>query len=266
MRDDQFHAADNECFATMITDVLALKDEGVLPPDLLAIDDEPNRALFADGMAGHIVTSTWSITGWQQTHPDFTNYTSIPVPLVDVDAPAKLYPQNPSGVFLSISTAAAEDPAVLDATWEWFKFIYSAEFAQIWAETGNGLSIFLEDDPTNFATQQNAGAFGTSSFFASDPEPQLARRNPDIGKLEQTLLGPTEADVLVGILSGQITAWQAALADLDARYTEAFETALADAVAAGANLTKEDFIVRDWEPSESYNVPLEPGHYPGAAS
>jgi len=188
------------------------------------------------------------------------------VPLVDVDAPAKLYPQNPSGVFLSISTAAAEDPAVLDATWEWFKFIYSAEFAQIWAETGNGLSIFLEDDPTNFATQQNAGAFGTSSFFASDPEPQLARRNPDIGKLEQTLLGPTEADVLVGILSGQITAWQAALADLDARYTEAFETALADAVAAGANLTKEDFIVRDWEPSESYNVPLEPGHYPGAAS
>ncbi|MDX1994722.1 MAG: extracellular solute-binding protein [bacterium] len=265
MRTGEFTAAENPCFETIITDLLRMRDDGILPPDMLAIDDEPNRALFAEDQVAHILTGVWAITGWEQTHPEFTNYTSVPVPLVGVDAPTKLYPQNPAGVFLSISTAAAEDPALLEATWEWYKFIYSEEFGRIWAETGNGLSIFTPGDPQQYATQQNAGAFASAQFFAPDPEPQLARRNPDVGRLEQTLIGPTEADVLVGIFSGQITDWREALADLDARYTEAFEIALEDAQAAGANLTIEDFIVRDWVPEEPYTTPLEPGHYPGAS-
>jgi ABC-type glycerol-3-phosphate transport system substrate-binding protein len=263
MRTGEFRASDNECFKTMITDLLRMRDDEILPPDLLAIDDEPNRALFAEGEVAHIVTGTWSITGWEQTHPDFNNYTSIPVPLVGRETPGNLYPQNPAGLWMSISTAAAEDPELLNAVWEWYKFMYSPEFARIWAEDADGISIFLEEDPSQYADQYNAGYFGTAAFFAPNPEPQLAMRNSDVGKLEQTLIGASEADVLVGIYSGQIEDWQAALEDLDSRYTEAFETALADAQAAGANLTKEDFIVRDYVPGEAYLQPLTPDHYPG---
>jgi ABC-type glycerol-3-phosphate transport system substrate-binding protein len=266
MRTGEFSAADNECIKTVINDVLRMRDDGVMPADALAIDDEPNRAMFAEGQVAHIITGTWSITGWEQTHPDFTNYTSIPVPLVNTDVPLHFYQSSPAGVNMSISSVAAEDPAVLEATWQWFKFIYSEEFGRIWAETGNGLSIFTPGEPTDYANQQNRGYFETANFFAPHPEGMLALRNPNVGKLEQTLVGPNEADVLLGIYSGQLTDVQAALEDLDQRYTTAFEQALADAQAAGIEVTKEDFIVRDWDPAQPYPHLLEPGYYPGAES
>lgn len=262
MRTGEFHGADNECVQTLITDLLRMRDDGVIPPNALSLDDEPNRAMFAEGQAAHIITGVWAISGWEQTHPDFTNYTSMPVPLVNVDAPQHYYAADAASVFMSISTVAAEDPAILEATWEWYKFIYSEPFAQIWSETGNGLSIFTPGEPGDYATQQNAGYFATANFVATHPEPMLARRNPAIGDLQQTLIGPSEIDILLGIYSGQIEDWEAALVDLDQRYTEAFAQALADAQAAGSEVTIEDFIVRDWDPTQPYTNLLEPGEYP----
>jgi ABC-type glycerol-3-phosphate transport system substrate-binding protein len=264
MRDGQYHSADNACIDTILGDLVQMRDDGILPPDLLSIDDEPNRAMFADGDVAQIITGTWSITGWEQTHPEFTNYTSIPVPLVDVETPQHFYQSDPAGVLFAISSAAAEDPAVLDATWRWYQFIYSSALGNIWAETGNGLSIFTEGDAAQFANLHNRGYFETAEFFAPHPEPQLARRNPAIGELQQTLIGPSELDILIGVFSGQITDWHAALADLDQRNTEALAIAIADAQAAGIDISLEDFIVRDWVPSEPYPNALVPGFYPGA--
>jgi ABC-type glycerol-3-phosphate transport system substrate-binding protein len=180
--------------------------------------------------------------------------------------PQHFYAATPASTFMSISSTAAEDPTKLEAVWKWYKYIYSPEFATVWSENGNGLSIFTPGDPTQYATQQNAGYFATASRFAAHPEPQLANRNPEIGQLQQTLIGPSELDILIGIYSGQITDIEGALADLDARNQEAFATGLADAAAAGVPITVEDFIVRDWVPNESYPVKLEPGYYPGASN
>jgi len=167
---------------------------------------------------------------------------------------------------MAISDTAAKDPDVLAATWEWFKFIYSPAYAKIWSDRGNGLSIFTPGDPNQYANQHNAGYYAGAKFFANTPEVQLSLRNPDISKLQQTLKGPSEGEVLTGLYSRQLTDVNAALADLDARYTAAFNQALSDAQGAGAKITAEDFIVRDWTPTKSYDIVLKPGYYPGAAS
>lgn len=263
MRTGEFTSSKNECFKTVINDLLKMRDDQITPPDMLTLDDEPVRALFAEDKVATVLTGIWAITGWEQTHKEFTNYSSLPVPLVNTDAPLQYYGSNPAGVLFAISSKTAEDPEKLAAVWDWYKFIYSPEFARIWADTGNGLSIFTPGEPSAYATQQNRGYFETSKFFAAHPEPQLTLRNAEIGKLQQTLIGPTEGEMLIGLYSGQLTDVDAALADLDKRYTEAFNKALEDAAAAGVSISKEDFIVRDWDPTKPYSSPLKPDYYPG---
>lgn len=263
MRTGEFKSAQNECIKTIFKDLLRMRDDKITPPDMLTLDDEPNRALFAENKVATAMTGVWAITGWAQTNKAFKNYTSIPVPLVNTDKPVQYYGRNPASVFYAISSSAAKDPDKLAMIWEWYKFIYSAEFATIWGDTGNGLTIFTPGDTSKYATFNNRGYFETAKFFANHPEQQLALRNPDIGKLQQTLIGPNEGEVLIGLYSGQLKDIDAALKDLDKRYTEAFEKALKDAQAAGIKIDKEDFIVRDWDPAKSYDTPLKAGYYPG---
>jgi ABC-type glycerol-3-phosphate transport system substrate-binding protein len=263
MRTGEFKAASNECIKTIYKDLLKMRDDKITPPDLLTLDDEPNRALFAEGKTATIMTGTWAITGWEQTHKDFKNYTSIPVPLVNTDKPLHWYPASPASRMFSISASAAKDPEKLAMVWEWYKFMYSASYATISSEMNKDVSIFTPGDPTKYANQQNRGYFDSARFFATHPEPLLTLRNADVGKLQQTLVGPNEGEILIGLYSGQLKDIDAALADLDKRYTEALDKAIADAQAAGAKITKEDFIVRDWDPTKPYDAPFGPGYYPG---
>lgn len=258
----EFTAAQNDCFKTLVGDLKRMIDDGVMAPNTLSLTDEQIRVMFAEGDVAHILGGVWIIPGFQQTHPDFTNYTSIVVPRYGNDIPQNGYGANAANNFISISRKASQDPAKLEMAWEWVKFLYSEEFGRIWAEKGNGPTIFTAGDLTSYSNTFNAGQFESVNFFR--PEPVLEMRNADVGFIEQTLIGPTETDVLIGILSGQIEDIEGALADLDARYEEAFVKALEDAVNAGYNLTREDFIVRDWDQSAPYLIPLTPGYYPEA--
>ena len=56
----------------------------------------------------------------------------------------------------------------------------------------------------------------------------------------------------MGVLSGQISDIGAALADLDARKMQALETGLSDAQAAGVEVSMEDYLFPDWNPTENY--------------
>jgi multiple sugar transport system substrate-binding protein len=92
--------------------------------------------------------------------------------------------------------------------------------------------------------------FSSTDLVRTYPEPTI--RKPELAQLQITLQGASPDDMIVGILSGQITDIDAALADLDQRKMQALETAIADAQAAGLDVSMEDFLFPDWNPLENY--------------
>jgi multiple sugar transport system substrate-binding protein len=63
---------------------------------------------------------------------------------------------------------------------------------------------------------------------------------------------PEIGDLLIGIYTGQIEDWRGALVDLDAAKQAALDAAIQDAIAAGADVSMDDFIFPDWVPTENY--------------
>jgi multiple sugar transport system substrate-binding protein len=238
----------NPCYKQVLTDLVALRDEGVIDEGTLSAsyDDEGARALFAEGGFAHLFAGEWVIPGFGQTHPDFADYTATHVPFPG-DAPASYFGGSVGGVNFVIN-AETEEP---EAAWALFKFLHSPEAAQIWSENGQGLVLKTPEPYDQYATNDAFNyIFSSTDLVRIYPEPAI--RNPNVAALQITLVGPSTDDVFVGVLSGQLTDIDAALADLDQRKTAALDTAIQDAQNAGLEVSREDFVFPDWVPTESY--------------
>lgn len=241
--------ASQPCFQQMLEGLVLMRDEDLILPETVAfaIDDEGARAMFAEGEFAHLLGGNWVIGGWASTHPAFTAFTAVPVPLVGVDEPISYFYSRPGGRWMGIN-AQTDYP---EEAWEFYKFMNSERFGQIWAEGGNGLSILSPGDPAQYATNDAWGnIFASSALRIPGPRPEI--RNPQVAEVAFTLIGPNENDVLLGIFSGQITDINATLVDLDERYTAALEQAIADAQAAGLDVSIEDYMFEDWDPTQPY--------------
>ena len=247
-RTGEFTFASNDCYKTVLNDLVMMTDEGLIHPasTSLSIDDEGARALFAEGEFAHLVAGEWVIAGWEQTHPDFASYTATNLPFPGGE-PESYFGAGVGGHWFAINA----DTDVPEAAWEFFKFLHSPEAGAIWARNGNGLVLNTPQPYDEFATNQAFEyIFNSSDLVRTLPEPTI--RTPALAEVQQTLIGPAPDDVMVGVLSGQITDVDAALADLDARKMQALQTGLADAQAAGVDVSMDDYLFPDWNPAENY--------------
>lgn len=244
----QFEWASNQCISDLLDTLIMIRDEDLMLPDTLMIDDEQARAFFAEDEFAHLIGGTWIMPGWADTHPDFTNYTAMEFPLVNAEEQGGGFYVSGGGRFLGINPNT-EHP---EAAWEFYKFMHSETFGQLWAETGNGLAIMTPGEVEDYEAFTPAwqNIFAMSEDVFNSPQPAVV--NPDIAQVEITLIGPWEGQVLLGILTGQIDDVDDALADLDERYLEALEQGIADAQAAGADVSIDDYIFPDWNPLEDY--------------
>ncbi len=247
-RSGEFTFASNECYRTVLDGLVSMADEELIHPAALSlsIDDEGARALFAEGGFAHLVAGEWVIAGWGQTHPDFEAYTATHVPFPGTE-PQSYFTASVGGQWFAVN--AGTD--VADAAWAFFKFLHSPEAGAIWARNGNGLVLNTPQPYDEFAANEAFEyIFSSTDLVRTLPEPTI--RTPALAGVQQTLVGPSPDDILVGVLSGQIEDVGAALADLDARKLQALETGVADAQAAGVDVSLEDYLFPDWNPAENY--------------
>lgn len=246
----QFEWATNQCASDLVDDLLTIRDEDLLLPDTLMIDDEQARAFFAEGDFAHLIGGTWIMPGWTDTHPEFTNYTAIPFPRINDEGPGGYFYVSGGGRWLGINPNT-EHP---EAAWEFYKFMHSETFGTNWAETGNGLALTTPGDASDYEAFNDAwqNIFAMADLVRNSPQPTVA--NPDASQVEITLIGPWEGQVLIGILTGQISDVDGALRDLDERYMEALEQGIEDARNAGADVSIEDYIFPDWNHLENYQA------------
>ena len=247
-RTGEYTFASNPCYKQVLSDLVTMRDEGLIDEGTLSLsyDDEGARALFAEGGFAHLFAGEWVIPGFSQTHPDFSEYTATHVPFPG-DAPESYFGAGVGG-YQFVINAETENP---EAAWEFFKFLHSEEAGRIWSENGQGLMLLTPQPYDQFATNDAFKyIFSSTNLVRTYPEPTI--RKPELAQLQITLQGASPDDMIVGILSGQITDIDAALADLDARKMAALETAISDAQAAGLDVSMEDFLYPDWNPAENY--------------
>ena len=247
-RTGEFTFASNDCYKTVLNDLVMMADDELIHPAALSlsIDDEGARALFAEGAFAHLVAGEWVVAGWEQTHPDFSGYTATHLPFLGGE-PQSYFEAPVGGQWFAVNA----DSDVPEAAWAFFKFLHSPEAGAIWARNGNGLVMNTPQPYDEFASN---GAFeyifNSTDLVRTQPAPTI--RTPALAEVQQTLIGPAPDDILVGVLSGQISDIDAALADLDARKMQALTTGIADAQAAGSEVSMEDYLFPDWNPAENY--------------
>lgn len=247
-RTGEYTFSTNPCYKQVLSDLITMRDEGLIDEGTLSLsyDDEGARALFAEGGFAHLFAGEWVIPGFGQTHPDFTQYTATHIPFPG-DAPESYFGGSVGG-YQFVINAETENA---DAAWAFFKFLHSAEAGKIWSENGQGLMLMTPQPYDDFATNDAFKyIFSSTDLTRTYPEPTI--RKPELAQLQITLQGASPDDMIVGILSGQLTDIDAALADLDARKMAALETAISDAAAAGLDVSMDDFLFPDWNPAENY--------------
>jgi multiple sugar transport system substrate-binding protein len=247
LKTGKYEYSKHPAYKAVLETLSLMQKENLITPQSLSTDDETARVEFATGKFGMLTAGIWVVNGWKQTNPEFKDYTVTALPLVGTPK-AKSYFYYDSGGASWVINASSKHP---NEAWAWYRWMLSKEAAIRWVKAGNSKSIFPEANvPSNISDPSMARVFAMGSLMRVWPLPAL--RNPDVTKVRIGAVKPDEGNILEGVLSGQITDIQAALADLDARRQANHEQAIADAVAAGAKVSMKDWVFEDWDPTKDY--------------
>ncbi len=244
----KFDFADNPVYKTAIDWLVQMKNEKHIIPDTSSVDDEGIRFLFSQHKFGMLLGGIWVINGWQQTSPNFTQYTMRRAPLMGTTQLKGAYNTSPGGTNFGINGKTKYK----DAAWAWFKWLYSKEAGERWVKAGNGTSVFPDANKPEYAQNEAMRNFFELSKTLVKVTPQPGLRNPDTSKVNPVAVVPSESDIVRGAFTGQITDVAGALRTLQQKRQKAFDQAIADAVAAGAHVSASDYTFPDWDPLKDY--------------
>lgn len=250
LKTGKYEMATTPAYKQAINLINTLRDEELILPDSGSIDDEALRVLFAQNKFGMYLNGSWIVNSFAKAAPDFKDYAVTHVPLLGVSEPTSYFYTGPGGQTFGISATSKN----AEAAWKWFQFLHSQQAGEIWVKGNNGRSIFPEaNKPEYFADPalRTLAELGPK-FSRVGPSPEL--RNPELGKVKIPDVKPGIQEVMQGIYTGQIADVDAALADLDTRRTQARDQGIADAVAAGAKVSVQDYVFADWDPTKDYTT------------
>ncbi len=244
----KYDFADNPIYKEAIEWLATMKKEEHIIPDTSSVDDEGIRFLFSQHKFGMLLAGVWVINGWQQTSPNFTEYAMDHGPLIGTSTLKGAYYTGPGGTNFGISAQTKYK----DAAWSFFKWLYSKEAGQRWVKAGNGTSIFPDANKEEYAQNDAMKSFFRICKTMVKISPQTNVRNPDVAQVKPQAVAPSESDIVRGAFTGQITDIAGALKELQDQKQKNLEQAIADANAAGAHVSLNDYIFADWDPTKDY--------------
>lgn len=240
-------------YAQIVELLLGMKEDGSVYPYESTLDDGNIYTYFAQGKFAMFMSGPYVVSNLAADFPDFQGYRIIPLPIPDQGQSGDYNLLPGTGVYYM--SALTEHP---EEAWLWLDWLSSREHhARLVAQTSN-FSIYADlNTPENITDEHTMQAYrALTAYGVYGPFPP--RRNPETALVVPESVTPDVGDILIGIYTGQIEDWQAALDDLDARKQEAFEGALRTAQENGVNVSWEDFIFPDWNPLEDYvNYPSD---------
>jgi ABC-type glycerol-3-phosphate transport system substrate-binding protein len=243
----RFTFGTDSAYARIVKLLLGLKSDGSVYPNESVRDDSNLYIFFAQGKYAMFMCGSWAIGNLKQEFPDFQNYRVISLPIPDEGRKGGMLATPGVGTFCMSSQTKHPNEAWLLLDW-----LSSRGFHERMMTKGLNLSVYPELlTPAYIADRHKWQAYEAAvKYTVFGPSPPV--RNPQTALVAPKPVSPDVGDVLIGIYTGQITDWQKALKDLEARKQTAFEAAIQQVREAGANVSLDDFVFPDWDPMQNY--------------
>lgn len=234
-------------YAQVVELLLGMKEDGSVYPYEGTLDDSNLYAFFAQGKFAMYLSGSYTVGNLRRGFPDFQNYRIVPLPIPDEGRQGSLA-ITPGQSFYYMSSQTKHP----DESWLWLDWVSSRDFHKRMVTEGLNFSIYGDlNTPKNINDTHSMQAYEAMTKYAvSMPFPPA--RNPQIALVRPKSVVPSVGEVLVGIYTEQIEDWRQALEGLETRKQAAFEDAIREAQTSGAEVSIEDFIFPDWDPTKDY--------------
>lgn len=243
---------DNDAYEAAVELLLALRDDGSVFPGTMSINAPQARSMMAQGLSGYILQGPWNVTQWEIEAPDF-DFGVAPTPAPSAET--KGYTSTASVAAISGTMyiyANSKNPAVAADV---FAYLGSME-GQI--DLGNwwGVSsppVFPEAiERSQLSARSKATQAIMNDTVRVAPDPFV--RNPEMGAVASAFVAPSQniATTIQGLFTGQLTGVRENLRLCRDATEKAFDDAFAKAKAQGANVSRDDLVFPNWDPSKDY--------------
>ena len=231
--------------------LLAIHSDGSFWPDFAGISAADARGRMPNNVAGLQVDGPYSIVEWEQADFEFgmglmptreagdsytCSYNYGGGSNVFVFAEAK-YPNVAGDLFSYMGSIEGQVQLVLQARGA-LKPSHPDAMQQA-IDSGGDI------DP-NFTQVREL----SDQVMRVGPEPVV--RNADVAMVEEKPVKPGWSDLLGGMLTGQVSDIKAELRTLTDQLNKNLDTAIAEARADGADVSREDFVFPNWDQSVDY--------------
>lgn len=236
--------------AAAIELLLALKEDGSIFPGSMSLNAPQARSYMPQGASAMILQGPWNISQWQIENPDFDFGVAAP-PRASEDITGFFHVgpggSNPMWVYAEseLKEVAADIfsyMGTLEGQKEWAKIVGVADMA-LFPEAQKAMG----DNPE---ANKALDIFNETVILA----PDARVRNPDIAKVYENIV-PVQPDfgtTVQGIYTGQIEDVAQAMQGLQDAWNEELDRAISAASDEGANVSRDDFVFPNWDPSQNY--------------
>lgn len=243
----------SDAYVNGIELLLAMNADGSVFPGTLSIIAPQARSFMTQGAAGMIIQGPWNIPGWESTAPDF-DFGLSPGPAPDqasLEAPVFVMQVPNTGNMMWLNKNA-KNPAYAG---DFFRWLGSLEGQTAYAEVASCAdpAIFPEaSEKANISDRAKAMIRMAEKLVRVAPNAFV--RNPQISKVAAAYVDPTPnlAQAVQGLFAGELSDVKATLQGVADARNKALDEAIAKAKSDGAEVSRDDFVFSNWNPSEDY--------------
>lgn len=239
--------------------LLAIRDDGSIFPGSSSINAQEMRAQFPNGVAGMMLQGPWNVPQYRKEAPDFDfGLASQPVPNSGEITPLTVGPGGTDSFFVY-----AESPLKAVAG-HLLSYIGSEEGQIAYQTITNGATGVIFPAANELAGGDPLSLKALQIYdeqMRSGPDPRV--RNPDAALVYEAFRTPQPdfGQVIQGLYVGHLEDIQASLQDLEDRTSVELDRAIAAAQGRGAQVSRDDFIFADWDPTADYVEEAVTLHY-----
>ncbi len=231
--------------------LLAINADGSIWPDYAGISAADARGRMPNNVAGLQVDGPFSIAEWEQAEWSF-DFSLLPTREAGAKYTDAYSYAGGGNVFVFAKAAHPEIAGDL------FSYLGSLDGQTQMVLQSQG--ALLPSLPEAQAKAEQAGSelnphFAkvrelSSAIMRVEPVPVV--RNGDISKVAPKPVTPNFADLLGGMLTGQVKDIKKALVTLNDGLNSALDTAIAEARGKGAKVSRDDYVFDNWDPAVDY--------------
>ncbi|GLQ55908.1 ABC transporter substrate-binding protein [Devosia nitrariae] len=245
---------DADQFVEAVELLIAMQSDGSIFPGSMSMNAPQARAFMPQGAAGMILQGPWNVPQWERENPDFDfGLAQPPTPQGVEQGYTTGEGVASQGVTVYINALSRNPEIAADV----FHYLGTEQGQIDWANIDG-----VADAPVFRSAIENSQMSERSravvalfdKFVRVGPNPFVA--NAQLSEVAKAYSPPTPslAETVQGLVTGQIQGVKESLTELVSATNTALDAAIETAKANGAEVSRDDFVFGNWDPSKDYTA------------